>query len=109
MLRRTEVGAIAKSGVKSVERVLRIGITVGEDVWCVEVEVGDKRLSATRFLFFPFRVPLDRLSLPQTTMVQAESSSSAARNGVKASTAGAPADYELPWSVFSSPFWVGQL
>lgn len=31
-------------------------------------------------------------------MVQAESSSSAARNAIKASTAGAPADYELPWS-----------
>lgn len=37
-------------------------------------------------------------------MVQAESSSSAARNGVKASTAGAPTDYELPWLVVSSLF-----
>lgn len=36
-------------------------------------------------------------------MVQAESSSSAARNGVKASTAGAPAGYELPWSVSIPP------
>lgn len=30
-------------------------------------------------------------------MVQAESSSSAARNALKANTAGAPPDYELPW------------
>lgn len=32
-------------------------------------------------------------------MVQAESSASAARNGLQASTAGAPPDYELPWFV----------
>jgi hypothetical protein len=32
-------------------------------------------------------------------MVQAESSKTAERNGLRAVTAGAPADYELPWSV----------
>lgn len=32
-------------------------------------------------------------------MVQAESSAAAARNGVKANTAGAPPNYELPWYV----------
>ena len=30
-------------------------------------------------------------------MTQAESSASAARNALKANTAGAPPDYELPW------------
>lgn len=42
-------------------------------------------------------------------MVQAESSSSAARNGVKASTAGAPAGYELPWSVLYLAFPLQEL
>jgi hypothetical protein len=32
-------------------------------------------------------------------MVQAESSASASRNSLKAVTAGAPPDYELPWFV----------
>lgn len=32
-----------------------------------------------------------------TTMVQAESSTKAARNGLQPVTAGAPQDYELPW------------
>jgi hypothetical protein len=31
------------------------------------------------------------------TMVQAESSSTASRNGARANTAGAAVDYELPW------------
>ena len=37
-------------------------------------------------------------------MVQAESSTSASRNGLKAVTAGAPPDYELPWYVPSLRF-----
>jgi hypothetical protein len=37
-------------------------------------------------------------------MVQAESSAAAARNGLKANTAGAPPDYELPWCVQSTIF-----
>lgn len=41
-------------------------------------------------------------------MTQAESSSSAARNGLKPVTAGAPQDYELPWCV-SSPAVPGQV
>lgn len=36
-------------------------------------------------------------------MVQAESSASASRNGLKAHTAGAPPDYELPWYVQQVP------
>lgn len=37
-------------------------------------------------------------------MVQAESSSTAAaRNGLRANTAGAPPDYELPWCATTSP------
>lgn len=34
-------------------------------------------------------------------MAQAESSASAARNGLKPVSSGAPSDYELPWYVAS--------
>lgn len=37
-------------------------------------------------------------------MAQAESSASAARNGLKPVSSGAPSDYELPWYVTQS-FW----
>jgi hypothetical protein len=65
-----------------------------------------KRVSLSRLsitAFFPHEVTSSdhhlKLQPPSSTMVQAESSKTAERNGLRAVTAGAPVDYELPWSV----------
>lgn len=51
-------------------------------------------------LSFPTRLqPTSCINPTTSAMVQAESSKTAERNGLRAVTAGTPADYELPWSV----------
>jgi hypothetical protein len=59
----------------------------------------DKPLSFPRVLLsrLPFTALLHFEITKLLTMVQAESSSTASRNGARANTAGAAVDYELPW------------